>query len=180
VDARWRIAAGGHRTPELELRMVHSGPVSGVVDVNERTNVAGAGINCAAGVDCGDADTSCFPNVSPKIWIIWAWQTAPARPRRIRSQTRVRSTLLIFNRGSRQSPIAKKVPIRSRSHVPCALGGRRQRWSRFAASSRALHILALSRAIDAGCTWKKHRGASFRQPKSRPRTLTSAKYSGES
>src|SRR6476660_8872457 len=32
--------------PRLHLRMgIHSGPVSGVVDVNERANVAGAGIN---------------------------------------------------------------------------------------------------------------------------------------
>jgi TolB-like protein/class 3 adenylate cyclase/Tfp pilus assembly protein PilF len=43
--------------PELRLRMgVHSGPVSGVVDVNERANIAGAGINIAQRVmDCGDA-----------------------------------------------------------------------------------------------------------------------------
>src|SRR5881394_1619023 len=43
--------------PRLQLRMgIHSGPVSGVVDVNERTNVAGAGINMAKRVmDCGDA-----------------------------------------------------------------------------------------------------------------------------
>src|SRR2546426_5230145 len=35
---------------------VHSGPVSGVVDVNERGNLAGAGINMAQRVmDCGDA-----------------------------------------------------------------------------------------------------------------------------
>src|SRR5437667_6484606 len=34
--------------PRLQLRMgVHSGPVSGVVDVNERANLAGAGINMA-------------------------------------------------------------------------------------------------------------------------------------
>src|SRR6516162_10637215 len=41
----------------LQVRMgIHSGPVSGVVDVNERTNVAGAGINMALRVmDCGDA-----------------------------------------------------------------------------------------------------------------------------
>src|SRR5213596_1223225 len=41
----------------LRLRMgVHSGPISGMVDVNERTNVAGAGINTAQRVmDCGDA-----------------------------------------------------------------------------------------------------------------------------
>src|SRR5213595_1900453 len=41
----------------LQVRMgIHSGPVSGVVDVDERTNVAGAGINMAQRVmDCGDA-----------------------------------------------------------------------------------------------------------------------------
>src|SRR4026207_358226 len=41
----------------LQVRMgIHSGPVCGVVDVNERTNVAGAGINLAQRVmDCGDA-----------------------------------------------------------------------------------------------------------------------------
>ena len=34
----------------------HSGPVSGVIDVNEHTNLAGAGINIAQRVmDCGDA-----------------------------------------------------------------------------------------------------------------------------
>ena len=43
--------------PRLELRMgIHSGPVSGIVDVNERANLAGAGINMAKRVmDCGDA-----------------------------------------------------------------------------------------------------------------------------
>src|SRR5881396_1243351 len=31
--------------PQLQLRMgIHSGPVSGVVDVNERANIAGAGL----------------------------------------------------------------------------------------------------------------------------------------
>ena len=35
---------------------IHSGPVSGVTDVNDRSNVAGAGINMAQRVmDCGDA-----------------------------------------------------------------------------------------------------------------------------
>jgi TolB-like protein/class 3 adenylate cyclase/Tfp pilus assembly protein PilF len=43
--------------PPLQLRMgIHSGPVSGVVDVNERANLAGAGINMAKRVmDCGEA-----------------------------------------------------------------------------------------------------------------------------
>src|SRR5206468_2967678 len=43
--------------PRLRLRMgIHSGPVSGVVDVTGRTNLAGAGLNLAQRVmDCGDA-----------------------------------------------------------------------------------------------------------------------------
>jgi TolB-like protein/class 3 adenylate cyclase len=43
--------------PELKIRMgVHSGPVSGITDLNERSNIAGAGINTAQRVmDCGDA-----------------------------------------------------------------------------------------------------------------------------
>jgi TolB-like protein/class 3 adenylate cyclase/Tfp pilus assembly protein PilF len=43
--------------PHIQLRMgVHSGPVNRVRDVNDRTNIAGAGINVAQRVlDCGDA-----------------------------------------------------------------------------------------------------------------------------
>ena len=43
--------------PGLQLRMgIHSGPVSGVIDVTGRTNLAGAGLNLARRVmDCGDA-----------------------------------------------------------------------------------------------------------------------------
>src|SRR5215468_748820 len=42
--------------PQLKLRMgIHSGPINEVRDVNDRTNVAGAGINVARRVmDCGD------------------------------------------------------------------------------------------------------------------------------
>src|SRR6266478_183852 len=41
---------------ELQVRMgTHSGPVSGIKDVNDRSNIAGAGINVAQRVmDCGD------------------------------------------------------------------------------------------------------------------------------
>src|SRR5438477_2376255 len=43
--------------PRLQLRMgVHSGPVSGVIDVRGQANLAGAGLNMAQRVmDCGDA-----------------------------------------------------------------------------------------------------------------------------
>ncbi len=43
--------------PHIQVRMgVHSGPVNQVTDVNDKTTVAGAGINVAQRVmDCGDA-----------------------------------------------------------------------------------------------------------------------------
>src|SRR5438874_11054187 len=43
--------------PAIQLRMgIHSGPVNEIVDVNQRANIAGAGINMAQRVmDCGDA-----------------------------------------------------------------------------------------------------------------------------
>jgi TolB-like protein/class 3 adenylate cyclase/Tfp pilus assembly protein PilF len=45
------------QNPRMQLRMgVHSGPVSGVIDVNGHANLAGAGLNIAQRVmDCGDA-----------------------------------------------------------------------------------------------------------------------------
>src|SRR5256884_2387085 len=51
------ISGGLKEYPRLQLRMgIHSGPVGGVVDVNERANLAGAGLNMAQRVmDCGDA-----------------------------------------------------------------------------------------------------------------------------
>src|SRR6266480_4551320 len=50
-----RTLQEGH--PHIRLRMgVHSGPVNQVTDVNDKTNIAGSGINVAQRVmDCGDA-----------------------------------------------------------------------------------------------------------------------------
>src|SRR5205807_841410 len=48
VECALEISRALKTHPNLPLRMgVHSGPVSGVIDVNERANVAGAGINMA-------------------------------------------------------------------------------------------------------------------------------------
>src|SRR5438876_7314631 len=57
VQCAVEISRALREHPRLQLRMgIHSGPVSGVVDVNERVNLAGAGINMAQRVmDCGDA-----------------------------------------------------------------------------------------------------------------------------
>jgi len=58
VECALEISRAARKHPELKLRMgVHSGPVSGVVDVSGRANIAGAGINIAQRVmDCGDAE----------------------------------------------------------------------------------------------------------------------------
>jgi TolB-like protein/class 3 adenylate cyclase/Flp pilus assembly protein TadD len=57
VECALEISSAASEQPELQLRMgIHSGPVSGVVDVSGRSNIAGAGINIAQRImDCGDA-----------------------------------------------------------------------------------------------------------------------------
>ncbi len=57
VECALEISRALKRHPELRVRMgVHSGPLSGVTDVNQQANIAGAGINMAQRVmDCGDA-----------------------------------------------------------------------------------------------------------------------------
>jgi TolB-like protein/class 3 adenylate cyclase/Tfp pilus assembly protein PilF len=57
VECAIEISRALKEHPELRLRMgVNSGPVNSTIDVNERANVAGIGINMAQRVmDCGDA-----------------------------------------------------------------------------------------------------------------------------
>src|SRR5213080_1475974 len=57
VECALEISRALKDHPKIRLRMgVHSGPVSGVIDVNGQANLAGAGLNIAQRVmDCGDA-----------------------------------------------------------------------------------------------------------------------------
>src|SRR5438874_2461833 len=57
VECALEISEGLKTHPQIQLRMgIHSGPVNAVSDVNDRSNVTGAGINLAQRVmDCGDA-----------------------------------------------------------------------------------------------------------------------------
>ena len=57
VECALEISKALKSYPQIQLRMgVHSGPVNAVSDVNDRSNVTGAGINVAQRVmDCGDA-----------------------------------------------------------------------------------------------------------------------------
>src|SRR4030095_8135240 len=57
VECALQISQRLRAQPTLHVRMgIHSGPVHHVADVNQRENIAGAGINIAQRVmDCGDA-----------------------------------------------------------------------------------------------------------------------------
>ncbi len=57
VECALEIAQALRAKPSLPVRMgIHSGPVHHVADVNQRENIAGAGINVAQRImDCGDA-----------------------------------------------------------------------------------------------------------------------------
>src|SRR5881275_1746667 len=57
VECALEITQALRAKPSLPLRMgIHSGPVHHVADVNQRENIAGAGINIAQRImDCGDA-----------------------------------------------------------------------------------------------------------------------------
>lgn len=57
IECAMEVSAALKQRPEIRLRMgIHSGPVNQVVDVNDRSNIAGAGIDMAQRVmDCGDA-----------------------------------------------------------------------------------------------------------------------------
>jgi class 3 adenylate cyclase len=57
VQCALEISEALRSYPQLRLCMgINTGPVSGTTDVNDRSNIAGAGINLAKRVmDCGDA-----------------------------------------------------------------------------------------------------------------------------
>src|SRR6266487_1189980 len=57
VECALEISEALKTHPQIQLRRgIHSGPVNAVSDVNDRSNVTGAGINMAQRVtDCGDA-----------------------------------------------------------------------------------------------------------------------------
>jgi len=118
VECALGISRALKEHPQLQLRMgVHSGPVSGVVDVSERGNVAGAGINLAQRVmDCVMRDTSYFPNVSLKIWInMGIGNRTCTISANAESNTACASTLLIFTQRISAILNCQKSSNRSRS-----------------------------------------------------------------
>ena len=81
VRCATEIAKNQKDHPGLKPRMgVHSGPVNEVRDVNDRVNVAGAGINIAQRVmDCGDAGHILLSrHVADDLKHYRQWQPQPA------------------------------------------------------------------------------------------------------
>ena len=84
--------------PRLHLRMgIHSGPVSGVIDVNNRPNLAGAGLNMAQRVmDCGDAGHILLSkHVAEDLEEYEQWRPRLKKRSRSRSPMSCSSTLLV-------------------------------------------------------------------------------------
>jgi TolB-like protein len=80
IECATEIAAALKTHPDIRLRMgIHSGPVNEVIDVSDRSNLAGAGMDMAQRVmDCGDAghillskrvadDLAPFPRWNPHL-----------------------------------------------------------------------------------------------------------------
>ena len=151
--------------PRLQLRMgIHSGPVSGVVDVNERANLAGAGINMAQRVmDCGDAGhILALQTCRRRSGRIRAVATASARSRLMRSETwRARRVVNLYDDqfGNAKLPLKfetlqkRRTACAGRNVRLCAARACRDRWCLRLVSRKPTRS-ALS------CAGQKYRGAS--------------------
>ena len=92
LECAMQISVALKSHPEVRLRIgIHSGPIKQVVDVNDRSNVAGAGIDLAQRVmDCGDAghillskrvadDLAPYPRWHPYLYEIGAYEIKHGR-----------------------------------------------------------------------------------------------------
>ena len=99
--------------PELRVRMgIHSGPVSGLVDVNDRSNMTGAGINMAQRVmDCGDAGHILLSrHIAEDLEQYRQWQPSSTRSGRLRSKARrARSRRQSLHRRTGQPEVPEKL-----------------------------------------------------------------------
>jgi hypothetical protein len=154
VECALEVNSAASEHPELKLRMgVHSGPISGVVDVSGRSNIAGAGINMAQRVmDCGDAGPHpCVQTHGRRLGTIRAVETPPTRFGRMRSEAWDARVYCESLRGrSRQSATAKKVSSAEKAQCPIALDSG-DGDAACTCGNRRCHrnVFPLSRAIDA-------------------------------
>jgi class 3 adenylate cyclase len=147
--------------PHLRVRMgIHSGPVSGVVDVTARTNLAGAGLNLARRVmDCGDAGHILLSkHVAEDLAEFEEWRPllhdlGTCKP-------------VVRRRGQPSAPT--KVSSSQETARPSALGrsGSCTAFTRRHRSCFRSGFQEISK-IDINCSGKKYRGAAVRKPKPR-------------
>ena len=152
----------------LQVRMgIHSGPVSGVVDVNERTNVAGAGINLAQRVmDCGDAghillshhvaeDLAEYERWRPFLHDIGTFE--------VKHGARVSVTNLYSDEVGNPN-LPKKLEAVQETSGACPVGRSGDRATRNWSNRRCLHDCFAKADYVANChSRKKHRRAAIRQ-----------------
>ena len=129
--------------PRLQVRMgIHSGPVSGVVDVNERANLAGAGINMAKRVmDCGDAGHILLSkHVAEDLEEYEKWRPFlhDIGTLEVKHGVRVSVTNLYSDEVGNPQP-AQQARGGQETSRPCALGGSGNRATRTWSNRRCLH-----------------------------------------
>ena len=124
LECAMQISAALKSHPEIRLRIgIHSGPIKKVVDVNDRSNVAGAGIDLAQRVmDCGDAghillskrvadDLAPYPRWHPHLYEIGAYEIKHGRQIHL-------VNFFTGEIGNPQAPVKSGPRNRSRTAVP--------------------------------------------------------------
>ena len=155
--------------PHLQLRMgIHSGPVGGVVDVNEGANLAGAGLNIAHRVmDCGDAGHILLSkHVAEDLEGYQKWRPLlhDLGSCEVKHGVRV-SVVNLYDDQFGNAKLPRRFETVQKRR-------RRLRWAATTAALLALAVVVAGIAIfshdrvpiNAGCAGKKHRGASVRKP----------------
>jgi adenylate cyclase len=130
--------------PTVELRMgIHSGPVDQLSDVNERSNLAGAGINMAQRImDCGDAGHILLSQrVADDLGQYGRWQSHLHDLGEVAVKHGVQLRLFNFDGDGYGNPA---IPSKLIASLDLA---RRSRWKRIGAIAGAVALLSLAAGV---------------------------------
>ena len=145
---------------------IHSGPVSEVIDVNGRTNIAGAGINLAQRVmDCGDAGHILLSkHVAEDLEEYEQWRPLLHDLGTCEVKHGVRVSIVNLYADQVGNPTAaEKVSGAEEASGPRALGGDTAALLALAAIVAGIAVFSRycgADALDNGDRGKKHRGAA--------------------
>ena len=159
--------------PHLQLRMgIHSGPVGGVVDVNEGANLAGAGLNIAHRVmDCGDAGHILLSkHVAADLEGYQKWRPLlhDLGSCEVKHGVRV-SVVNLYDDQFGNAKLPLKFGTLAQTPQASARGGNRGGVACTCGNCRRHHnVFPLSSGISAGCAGKEHRCSSVRKPSRDP------------